>query len=390
MLKALAKKGLFGLMGVAGWLKPRLAFHQAPKHVYVIGDLYSESGLGHVTRALVKTLDGLVDYSVINLPMSVMSKQGTYDFGGREVRQLGRGISIFVGNPSILLSACLTLNPRTLLGNYTIGVWFWELAHIPQDWVRAGRLVNEVWAQSEFVARAFNGTGPQVAVMPFVVDADPVKVYDRRHFDLPDAPFVFLMTFDYLSHVARKNPMAVLRAFMMEFEHDPNVLLVIKSVNQDRCPEAAAEVQSMIGDCANVVVMDRYLNKDELLSLIRVANCYVSLHRSEGLGLGMAEAMAQGTLVVATGYSGNMDFMSADNALLVDYTLIPVDAGEYPYAADNFWAEPSAASARAQMRAAFDADERARHLTDHALLGMAQYTTAHQQRWVAGRLEQVR
>lgn len=389
MLKSVAKKMLFGLIGLLALLKPLFRRRYTAAHVTVVGDLYSESGLGNVTRALIRTLDGVVDYSVINLPMSVMSKQGDYAFGARETRKLRPGVTIFVGNPSILLSACLKLNPLAILANETIGVWFWELEKIPRDWAVAGRLVDEVWAQSAFVARAFEGSSARVLVMPFVVEACPATDYGRDHFGISDQPFVFLMTFDYLSHVARKNPLAVLRAFKAEFGDDPDVLLVIKSVNKNRCGDAAAEVASIIGGSRNIVTMDDYLNRDELLSLMRVADCYVSLHRSEGLGLGMAEAMALGTLVVATGYSGNMDFMNAACALLVDYTLKPVDAEEYPYARNNVWAEPTLASARMQMRAARANGDKTHALVATARANMARYDTAHQQRWVASRLREL-
>ncbi len=384
MLRTLAKKILFRAVGVLALLKPLLK--QESRHVYVIGDLYSESGLGNVTRALIKTLDGLVDYSVVNLPMSVGSKQGAYQYGTRLKHRLGPGINIFVGNPSILLSAFGKLNPRALLGNKTIGVWFWELERIPRDWELAGRLVDVVWAQSSFVAEAFKGAAKRVEVMPFVVDQAPRYALDRSHFGIQKDPYVFLMTFDYLSHVARKNPAAVVRAFRAEFGDDPSVLLVIKSVNKASSAGVGADIESIINASNNILSIDTYLDKEALLSLISAADCYVSLHRSEGLGLGMAEAMSLGTLVVATGYSGNMDFMSSDSALLVDYTLKPVDAAEYPYAGDNQWAEPAESSARSQMRVARASGQQVASLVDQARLRLSNYNTANQAAWVANQL----
>ena len=386
MLRGLLKKILFRAIGALALLKPLLK--SKSRHVYVIGDLYSESGLGNVTRALIKTLDGVAEYSVINLPMSVASKQGDYEFGAHLKQRLGPGINIFVGNPSILLSAFCKLNPSRLLSNQTIGVWFWELERIPSDWRIVSRLIDEVWAQSSFVAQAFKGASKRVAVMPFVVDEVPAYVFSRSHFKIREDSYVFLMTFDYLSHVARKNPVAVVRAFNAEFGDDPNVLLVIKSVNKARCADSGSEIESIIKASSNILSIDSYLYKDELLSLISVADCYVSLHRSEGLGLGMAEAMNLGTLVIATGYSGNMDFMNTDSALLVDYTLKPVDAAEYPYAADNQWAEPLESSARAKMRTARSAGLNVRQRVDQACLRLSGYNTANQRAWVAKQLGQ--
>lgn len=337
------------VLGLLGSLKCYMA-KVDPRNVYIIGDLYSESGLGNITRSLIASLGDSVNYKLINLPLSVGSQQGSYEFSEREAKKLGAGVSVFVGNPSILVQALLKLNVHYLVANYTIGVWFWELEKIPADWVKAGKLVNEVWTLSDFSAKAFSESNPISKVMPFALGYKRENLFGRDHFGISDDIFVFLMSFDYLSHVDRKNPSAVIQAFLDEFDDDPSVMLVIKSVNGDR--SAVGNEGLLVKACAseNIKFIDDYLTKDEMLSLIDVANCYVSLHRSEGLGLGMAEAMSLGTLAIATGYSGNLQFMKPDNSLLVGYTLVPVKAGQYPYAKGNVWAEPSIESARAQMR----------------------------------------
>lgn len=352
------------------------------RNIYIIGDLYSESGLGNITRALIASLGTDANYKLINLPLSVGSQQGSYDFSKHEVKKLGSGVSVFVGNPSILVQALLKLNVLYLAANYTIGVWFWELEKIPADWVKVGSLVNEVWAQSDFSDKAFRESSPIVKVMPFALSYKREKVFGRDYFAIPDDRFVFLMTFDYLSHVARKNPNGVVQAFLDEFGDDPSVMLVIKSVNGEKGAECNDELLVRARAAENIKFIDSYLTKDEMLSLIEVANSYISLHRSEGLGLGMAEAMSLGTLAIGTRYSGNLQFMNPDNSLLVDYTLVSVRGDQYPYSKGNVWAEPSIESARAQMRYALTHKVECNTMVLQAKADLEHYDVTSQRAWL--------
>lgn len=381
MLKRAAKIIIYGFLGVLGRVK-RCIPKSGLDSLYIIGDLYSESGLGNVTRALITSLGADVDYKLINLPLSVGSQQGSYDFSKREVKKLGPGVSVFVGNPSILVQALLKLNVRYLAANYTIGVWFWELEKVPSDWVKAGRLVDEVWAQSDFSAKAFSEVNSVSKVMPFALAYKRENVLGRDRFAIPDGRFVFLMAFDYLSHVDRKNPGAVIQAFLDEFGDDPSVILVIKSVNESKDAVDGNALLMKARAAQNIKFIDNYLTKDEMLSLIEAANCYISLHRSEGLGLGMAEAMSLGTLTIGTGYSGNMQFMNPGNSLLVDYTLVPVKKDQYPYAEGNVWAEPSIQSARVQMRYALTHQVECNALVSQAKADLERYDITNQRAWL--------
>jgi glycosyltransferase involved in cell wall biosynthesis len=384
-LKDLAKEALYMLLGLLGRLKSsENNTHRG--HLYIIGDLYSESGLGNVTRALIASLGDSVDYKLINLPLSISSLQGTYNFTGKEVKKLGPGLSIYVGNPSILVQALLKLNLRYLVSNRTIGVWFWELEKIPNHWVKACRLVDEVWAQSDFAARAFNKSNQITKVMPFALNDKHYHFFDRNYFSIPTDRFIFLMTFDYLSHLSRKNPNATLKAFLEEFRGDQSVMLVVKSVNSNKYT-GDDQLVMQARNVENIRFIDDYLTRDEMSSLISSADCYVSLHRSEGLGLGMAEAMSLGTLVIGTRYSGNMQYMHSGNSLLVDYTPIQVEAGEYPYAEGNVWADPSQHSARAQMRYAVQYKSECKILVSNAIADLDHYDTAHQLVWLKRNLK---
>lgn len=221
MLKAAVKSSLFILCAFLALFKIRS--NKPSSHIYIVGDVYSESGLGVITRGIIAALKSQ-NCSLINLPMSIQSKQGDYKFSAPVVTYLGDGLTILVGNPSILLAALRKLNIFNVVNNYTIGVWFWELEKIPKDWVKAGRLVDEVWVQSSFIAKAFLDANEKVFVMPFSLDCNSNGIKDFKKIEIPANKYIFLMSFDYLSHVARKNPIAVIQAFSEEFQGEDNVV----------------------------------------------------------------------------------------------------------------------------------------------------------------------
>ena len=386
MYKVLLKSFLFWMMSFCTLFKNT---NKNPQYINIVGDLFSESGLGSVTRQIIDSIDGRYQYQIINLPLSLKSRQQAPSSLKNIGTRLKPGITIFIGNPEILPKAMLRLNPWRLINNYNIGVWFWELEKIPPPWRHIAPLVDEVWAQSHFVQQVFKAYSRQVEVMPFSLDAVVPSQKTRANLGLPDKAFIFLFTFDYLSHAARKNPQAAIDSFQQAFGASEEVLLVIKTVNSDQIRGGVANLKNRIGQSSNIVFLDEYFQYKDLLRLIQLANCYVSLHRSEGLGLGLAEAMKLGTLVIATNYSGNTDFMSAEDALLVDYTLIPVQNGDYPYSKGNVWAEPCQSDAIKQMKYAFTHQLECRLLSQRALEAASQYTSKHQGDWIQKRLMEI-
>ena len=169
---------------------------------------------------------------------------------------------------------------------------------------------------------------------------------------MPEHRFLFLFTFDYNSFVARKNPEAAIRAFRAAFPKGrDDVGLVVKSVNGVHRPDRVAAIAALIGDDPRVHHLDTFLDRDASYGLISVCDAYVSLHRAEGLGLGLAEAMALRKPTIATGYSGNLEFMDASNSLLVAHRLVKIAPGEYTVDDPRFfWADPDVDDAAQQMR----------------------------------------
>jgi glycosyltransferase involved in cell wall biosynthesis len=237
-------------------------------------------------------------------------------------------------------------------GGYTIGRWAWEVDVVPEGWRAAGRRLDEIWVISEFVAGALRGAvDAPVTVLPLPVAAPPgVSPMDRSRLGMAEEAFMFLFTFDYHSTVARKNPEAVIAAYRRAFTETAGTALLIKSVNAASCPREAEALQRAAAGRADIRILDTALPGEEKNALIATCDCYVSLHRAEGFGIAMAEAMALGRPVIATGYSGNREFMGGPDALFVGHRLVPVGAGVEPYPAEAMWAEPDVAHAAALMR----------------------------------------
>jgi glycosyltransferase involved in cell wall biosynthesis len=238
-----------------------------------------------------------------------------------------------------------------------IGLWFWELSDFPRAWDRAFRSVHEVWTASEFTRKAIQAaTEKPVRVIPLPIEIPSSPTgFTRRSLGLPaDDVFTFLTNFDYLSVHKRKNPAGVIRAYTQAFSPSDGARLVVKSINGGRRPLDVEHVKSHAAGRPDILFLDDYVSSAGMKGLIELADVYVSLHRSEGYGLNLADAMAVGTPVIATGYSGNMDFMDDSTATLIPYDLVPVGRGAEPYDPESSWAEPDLNAAAHEMRRLFD------------------------------------
>jgi glycosyltransferase involved in cell wall biosynthesis len=230
-----------------------------------------------------------------------------------------------------------------------IGQWAWETDVIPERWDAAFDLADEVWVYTTYVAEhVARAADVPVVVVPLPVEA-PDAAGARVPVELPDG-FTFLFAFDFFSTVERKNPLGVVEAFRSAFAPGEGPTLVLKTINADFRPEAREALRHAVAGRRDIVHVDAAFSPQEMAALLGRADCFVSLHRSEGFGLGPAEAMALGKPVVATGFGGTTDFMTPGNSYLVDWQprLVGPDAEHYP--AEGMWAEPSVEHAAALMR----------------------------------------
>ncbi|MEG5093141.1 glycosyltransferase, partial [Microcoleus sp. B13-B4] len=237
---------------------------------------------------------------------------------------------------------------------YNIGFWAWELPAFPPEWQPAFNHFHEIWTYSNYCAEAISAVSPipVIKIMPSI--ALPAPSLKREALNLPKDKFIFLFVFDFSSRIERKNTLATIQAFKQAFGEEDRVLLIVKSSNSNKFSEAQASLNSAIANNSNIKHLDGYLSKDKLNGLLYNCDCYVSLHRCEGFGLTMAEAMFYGKPVIATGYSSNTEFMNVGNSYLAKYKLIPIEKDCGPYKKGNVWAEADVEHVADLMRYVFN------------------------------------
>lgn len=234
---------------------------------------------------------------------------------------------------------------------FNVGLWYWELEKFPARWHGRFDYYDEIWTATDFCQNSLQSVAPIPVVpigYPLPIETPPPA--DRSGFGLDDNSYLFLFNFDFHSVVERKNPEGVIEAFRKAFggTSEP-VCLILKTINA-RHHTGRAQALERLADGLNIVWMNEHFDGERMKTLFATADCYISLHRSEGLGLGMARAMSFGKPVIATGYSGNLDFTTPENSLLVRYALteLPCDYGVYEKG--SFWAEPDTDHAALLMR----------------------------------------
>lgn len=268
-------------------------------------------------------------------------------------------ISIVFVNPDCFESALEKIGRERLAGKYVIGCWFWELERIPHAWLSALDDVDAIMVASAFIEDAFRSvTDKPILRVPIPLSPVPDSGLQREDFGLDDGRFIFLTSFDFNSATARKNPLAVVAAFRSAFPAErSDVGLVVKSSNGHRHDDGVRELLIAAAGDPRIIIRDEVIDRSHVRALQRCCDAFVSLHRAEGFGLGLAECMELGKPVIATRWSGNLEFMDEGNSCLVDYTLVQVKEGQYFDSAGASWAEPDLASAAAAMRALADSPE---------------------------------
>ena len=240
---------------------------------------------------------------------------------------------------------------------YNVLRTYWELPSAPEEWRPYLKHVHELWVPNEFVANALVDIfdGPMVVIPP-VINVTIEDSYDRNYYGMEPNRFYFLYSFDYLSSPYRKNPVGVVKAFEDAFvTKDESVGLVLKSIGpQENYPEIHLAIQATMANDRRIISFNRTMKRDEMLGLISASDCYISLHRSEGFGAGMAEAMMLGKPVIGTDFSGNRCFLNERTGFPVPYVVRDVLPHEYPWSAGQIWAEPVHSEAAAIMRRVVD------------------------------------
>ncbi len=338
--------------------------------VNIIGDLYLNAGLGIALRGMIDAMkyrDIPLSYYPVHHPYALKIKE-------TEMHPLEQGLLYPINLTGLNMQEFSQLQASEKLkiaakNKYAIANWVWELPVIPDQYHTNFEYFDEIWTPSAFAKEAFaTVTQAPITVVPHVIEFQTDTIYNRKYFRLPENAFIFFFSFDAASSVTRKNPWAIMKAYEEAFPlHEPIRPLLALKVNQlSHHPETRQKLILEMRRLKGILIEDT-LSRNEMLGLLNSIDCYVSLHRAEGFGLGLAEAMYLGKPVIGTGYSGNIDFMNNANSYLVDYSLKTIKSSDFEdephlrniYTPGSLWAEPSVDHAVELMKRVFyDANDR--------------------------------
>ena len=335
--------------------------------INLIGPVRAAMGLGQSCRLLADILENteydfcIKDFSLGN---GVVDLDHTYDL--KICDDIKYNINIFHIEPIELMCAAPQMGEEVWNGRYNIAFWLWELESFPKAWNKSFDLIDEIWTPSEFTSSCLRKyTDKPIYTIPYCISAPTDEKYGREYFGLPEERFLFLCMYDTNSTMERKNPSAVIRAFQKAFqENDNKVGLILKMNNPTE--QDIRQINNMIGNYNNIYIFTDILDKVAVNSLIKCVDVFVSLHRAEGFGLVMAEAMLNGTPCIATNWSSNTEFMNEEVACMVDYEFVTLKKSVPPYEKGIRWANANVEHAAFYMKKLYQDREFYNQLADKA------------------------
>ena len=317
----------------------------------LIGYATSPTGLGEDLRSFAAMLDYLnIPYSVTDVPTE---SKGRVKYPWQNITTKNYDTSFFFMSPM----ECLRLKeaqPKIFSEpKMKVGFFLWELPDFPDKFVKALNIVDHIWCPTHFVQDAFfKKVTKLILTIPLpVINVKRKGRNFRRELDIPEDAFVALYMFDVRSTLTRKNPQGTIEAFQQFAKDVKNAYLILKI---NRWEQVDKTLFDWIPRDPRVRIVNETLDDDELADMYEAANCYLSLHRSEGFGRTLVEAMQHGLEVVTTDYSGPKDFLNEKNARLVHWIERPVNPGDYPYTEGSRWADPSIKSAVIKLNEAMN------------------------------------
>lgn len=360
--------------------------------VNLIGYIRANMGLGEAARADARALTAAgIDFGIINFERENPSSMTNFDWYEAESDKPTFDINLIHINGDFLPLVYEELPGYFFEQRYNITYWAWELERLPHSWLPALALADEIWVPSQFVKDAVcQETDKPVTVISHNVALKPDPALGRERFNIPQSAFVFLAMYDTRSVAERKNPRAAVLAFQQAFSaNDLRVCLVLKMNNPAK--EDLESLQRDLAGWPNISILAGHHSRVEIDSLINCIDCYVSLHRSEGFGLGPAEAMSVGIPCILTDWSGNTDYMTDENCIAIDYELVNLDIDYGPYNAGQRWAEADVDQASRAMQRLVDDPEFAARIGENARKHIAaHFSPAAVGKQIATRLAQIR
>ncbi len=326
-----------------------------PNGVNLVGYFKAENGLAQGVKLYAKALaKSNIPHMLINANILHFLPQNDTAFDGKLRHKPNFAINVTHINPDQYQMVSELFSLSAFDKRYNIAVWLWELENIPKEWLWVFPYLNEIWTPSQFIRDAIRKVSPiPVTLIPYGIEA-PVNVEcDRTFFGLPKDAFIVLCMFDSNSYASRKNPLGALEAFAKAFgRKHPRAIMVLKINNPKE--EDLQKIKADVGESENTIFFTKTLEKAQANALINCCDVFISLHRSEGFGLVMAEAMLLGRAVIATNWSANTEFMNEKVACMVDYQFVSTN-GQYQYDnTDQRWADANIDQAAYYLRRLYE------------------------------------
>ena len=322
-----------------------------PRGLNLIGSIRADTGLGQSCRLIATQIENSgLPFTIYNYEQTSNLEQTDHSFDKKITNTNPYQINLLHINPRELGIALNQMGFSILNGKYNIGFWLWELEEFPDEWCFYFKLLDEIWTPSEFISRTIRKkTTIPVITIPYVVSVPFDSHIYRKDFGLPENTFLFLMAYDNSSIGERKNPFGAIRAFQQAFSpKDRTVGLVIKALHLKQTE--LKQLKKKCREYENIYILTKPMEKIRFNSLLHCCNALLSLHRAEGFGLVLAEAMYLGKPVIATNWSANTEFMDKETACMIDYDLVTLEKNYGPFLKGQKWADPNIKQAATEMK----------------------------------------
>ncbi len=339
-----------------------------PFGVNLCGFIKGDFGLGEATRVLADILDESgVPFTIVDFQAAAGHSYSNERWSSKISNTFDYNINLMLTNADGLPLFLKSVAPEAVQNRYNIGFWYWELPEFPKEMAKSFKYIDELWVASDFNAEIFRkiSDGKPVTVVPCSISAAADMTLTRDDFGVPKDKFAFLTMYDVRSSQDRKNPKGSVDAFIKAFGDREDVVLVLK-LNLSYYSEEAEEVERLIEGHSNIMLLVGNYSKQKINALVKLCDAFLSLHRSEGYGLGPAEAMYFGRPAVLTNWSGNTQYMTQDNCCPVDYEIVEIENDWGPYKKGWHWAEPNTDDAAEKMRRLVDDKEYYKNISQNA------------------------
>lgn len=322
-----------------------------PFGINLCGFIKGDFGLGESMRILARILEHTgIPYTIIEIQDAGLHTFTNIEFEDKISNEFRYSTNIFAYNPDCFEDIAREFDKNIFKGRKNIGYWAWEMPEFPEGWEKSFSYFDEIWTCSDFTTQSIlqKATIP-VHTVPYAIQPQKDDLLTRDSFGLPENKFIFLLTYDTRSISERKNPMAAVKAFCKAFDGHSDACLLIK-MNTPLGWSGDGELDAISNSNENIIMVERQMSKSEINSLISLCDAYLSLHRSEGFGLGPAEAMAFGKPVILTNFGGNTQYMRDGACCPVPYQLIEVEKNFGIYKKGMHWADPDINAAAEYMK----------------------------------------